>query len=251
MSLKVGIDFGTSNSGVAVAAGGQVRVLPIDRGNLVPEVVKTILYVTRDEQVYIGQQAVELYYQHNVGRKRSMVKKWVGEVEYRGADMFYVTDVYTYVDELSPGRLLQYLKTALRSEGYDGTRIFERFYPTAELVSIYLRQLKQRAEELLHDEIGAVVLGRPVKFSENPARDQRAEDALRQAAREAGFRSVDFELEPVAAALDYEHRLNRAQDALIFDFGGGTLDITIMHLGDPGRRAIYASGGHRHRRERL
>src|SRR5512140_2184899 len=116
MSLQVGIDFGTSNSGVAAASGGQVRVLPIDRGNLVPEVVKTILYVTRDEQAYIGQAAVELYYQHNVGRKRSIVKKWVGEVEYRGADMFYVTDVYTYIDELSPGRLLQYLKTALRSE---------------------------------------------------------------------------------------------------------------------------------------
>ncbi|HMN60292.1 MAG TPA: hypothetical protein PJ988_08010, partial [Anaerolinea sp.] len=169
-----------------------VSVLPIDRDNLVPEMVKTILYVTRDDKAHIGQAAVSLYYQHNVGRSRRIVKKWVGEVEYRGADMFYVNDVYAYIDELSPGRLLQYLKTALRSEGYDGTRIFERFYTPAQLVAIYLRELRLRAEGLLGETIDGVVLGRPVKFSENPAHDRRAEDALRQAALEAGFRSVTF-----------------------------------------------------------
>ena len=55
MSLKVGIDFGTSNSGVAVSDGRQVRMLPLDPRNLLPEVVKTILYITRDGQHYIGQ----------------------------------------------------------------------------------------------------------------------------------------------------------------------------------------------------
>jgi hypothetical chaperone protein len=54
---------------------------------------------------------------------------------------------------------------------------------------------------------------------------------------------VDFELEPVAAALDYERTLVGPQNALIFDFGGGTLDLTIMRLGDPQRREVYASGG--------
>ena len=130
MTLHVGIDFGTSNSGVAVGER-QAGARPAHRppSNIVPEVVKTILYITRDGQAYIGQEAVELYYRQNVGRRAAIVKKWVGEVEYRGADMFYVTDVYAYIDELSPGRLLQYLKTALRSDGYEGTRIFERFYP--------------------------------------------------------------------------------------------------------------------------
>jgi hypothetical chaperone protein len=243
MSLKVGIDFGTSNSGVALCRDGQVHILPIDSQNIAPEVVKTILYVTRDGKSYIGQAAVELYYQHNIGRARSYVKKRIGEVEYTGGDMFYVTDVYAYVDELSPGRLLQYLKTALRSEGYEGTRVYERFYTPAELTAIYLRELKQRAEGLLKEEIDAVVLGRPVKFAPRPDQDQRAEDALLQAAHEAGFRSVEFELEPVAAALDYERGLTQPEDALVFDFGGGTLDITIIHLGDPARRTVYASGG--------
>jgi len=60
MGVKVGLDFGTSNSGVAVYDGKQVRLLPIDRQNILPEVVKTILYLTRDGQAYIGQEAVEL-----------------------------------------------------------------------------------------------------------------------------------------------------------------------------------------------
>ncbi len=243
MSLRVGIDFGTSNSGVAVSDGSRVRVLPIDPQNLVPEVVKTILYITRDGEALIGQEAVELYYRQNIGRQRSIVKKWVGEVEYHGAEMFYVTDVYAYVDELAPGRLLQYLKTALRSEGYEGTRVFERFYSTTELIAIYLRELKRRAEALLGEEIEGVTLGRPVRFSDDPQRDRRAQEALAEAARQAGFRSVEFELEPVAAALFYERTLRRPQDALIFDFGGGTLDITIMRLGSPQEREVYASGG--------
>ena len=106
MGLNVGIDFGTSNSGVGYSKDGQVSILPIDSRNLVPEVVKTILYITRDDKCYIGQEAVETYYRQNVNRKRRYVKKWVGEIEYRGSDMFYMTDVYAYVDELMPGRLL-------------------------------------------------------------------------------------------------------------------------------------------------
>lgn len=243
MSLHVGIDFGTSNSGVSVYDGGRVRMLPIDEKNVDPQVVKTILYITRDEQAYIGQEAVELYYRHNVGRARNYVRRWVGEIEVYGGDMFYIRDVYTFVDELAPGRLLQYLKTALRTEGYEGTRVFERFYTPAELVAIYLRELKRRAEAILGESIERVTLGRPVHFHADPQLDRRAEDALRQAAGEAGFRSVGFELEPMAAALYYEQSLARPQDALIFDFGGGTLDITILRLGDPRRREVYASGG--------
>jgi hypothetical chaperone protein len=243
MALKVGIDFGTSNSGVAVSDGRQVRLLPLDPQNVAPEVIRTILYVTKDFKHYIGQEAVELYYRQNVDRLRRYVKKWVGEIEVYGGDMYFVRDVYTYVDELRPGRLLQFLKTALRSEGYQGTQIFERYYTTADLISAYLGALKQRAEAHLHEKITGVTLGRPVKFYEDPEMDHAAEETLRQAADNAGFKQVELELEPVAAALDYERRLDHPQNALIFDFGGGTLDITIMRLGDPRRRQVYANGG--------
>jgi hypothetical chaperone protein len=243
MGLKVGIDFGTSNSGVAISRGDKIHILPIDGKNIVPEVVKTILYITRDYKHFIGQEAVELYYKHNINRQRRFVQKWSGEIDYRGSDMHYVRDIYVYMDELQPGRLLQFIKTALRSEKYQGTQVFERYYNLSDIISAYLLVLKQRAETLLGDEILGITLGRPVRFSNDREQDQKAQDTLLQAALEAGFRQVEFELEPVAAALFYEKSLTSPQNVLIFDFGGGTLDLTIMRLGDPQHRNVYSSGG--------
>jgi hypothetical chaperone protein len=243
MSVKVGLDFGTSNSGIAVYKGQQVHLLPVDPKNVIPEVIKTVLYITREYRALIGQEAVEHYYRDNVNRQRRFVKQWAGEIDVRGADMFYVRDIYVYVDELKPGRLLQYLKTALRKDGYNGTQIFERYYTVGDLARTYLSLLKQRAEDALGESIDAVTLGRPVKFSESPEQDHRAQETLQQAALEAGFKEVDFELEPIAAALDYEQSIADPQNVVIFDFGGGTLDIAVMRLGDPRSREVFASGG--------
>ena len=243
MSVKVGIDFGTSNSGVAVYDGQRVRLLPVDPKNVIPEVIKTVLYITRDYRTSIGQEAVEHYYRDNVNRQRRFVKQWTGEIDVYGADMHYVQDVFVYVDELQPGRLLQYLKTALRKENYEGTQIFERYYTVGDLARAYLSLLKRRAEDVLGESIEAVTLGRPVKFSESPEQDHKAQEILQQAAQEAGFKEVDFELEPIAAALDYEQTLTKPQNIVIFDFGGGTLDIAVMRLGDPSKRQVFASGG--------
>ncbi|HSB67200.1 MAG TPA: Hsp70 family protein [Anaerolineales bacterium] len=243
MGVRVGIDFGTSNSGVAIYRDGRVQVLPIDGKNLVPEVVKTILYITQDFRHFIGQEAVELYYKQNINRQRRFVRKWAGEIDYRGSDMHYVRDIYVYVDELQPGRLLQFIKSALRSDKYQGTQIFDRYYNLSDIISAYLFELKQRAEALLAEEIEGVTLGRPVRFSKNEELDRKAQGTLQQAALEAGFKQVDFELEPVAAAIYYELTLSKPENVLIFDFGGGTLDLTIMRLGDPKQRTVYASGG--------
>ncbi|HET6597281.1 MAG TPA: Hsp70 family protein [Anaerolineales bacterium] len=243
MSLKVGIDFGTSNSGVAVYDGQRVQLLPVDPKNVIPEVIKTVLYVTRDYRASIGQEAVEHYYRDNINRQRRFVKQWTGEIDVYGADMHYVQDVFVYVDELQPGRLMQYLKTALRKEKYEGTQIFERYYTVGDLARTYLTLLKERAEAVLGEPISAVTLGRPVRFSESPEQDHKAQETLRQSAHEAGFKEVDFELEPIAAALDYEQTLTKPENIVIFDFGGGTLDIAVMRLGDLSKRKVYASGG--------
>src|SRR5688500_5444495 len=186
---------------------------------------------------------METYYRDNVNRQRRYVKQWAGEIDVRGADMHYVRDIYVYVDELKPGRLMQYLKTALRKDGYNGTQIFERYYGAGALVQTYLSLLKRRAEDVLGASINSATLGRPVKFSESAEQDHKAEETLRQAAHEAGFSEVDFELEPIAAALDYEQSISKPQNVLIFDFGGGTLDIAIMRLGDRHRRKVFANGG--------
>lgn len=243
MSLKVGIDFGTSNSGVAIYDGQHVKLLPVDPRNILPEVIKTVMYITRDYRTSIGQEAVENYYRDNVNRQRRFVKQWAGEIDVYGSDMHYVRDIFVYVDELQPGRLLQYLKTALRKEKYTGTQVFERYYTVGDLAKTYLSLVKRRAEDILGEPIQAVTLGRPVKFSESPEQDRKAQETLRQAAHESGFKEVDFEFEPIAAALDYEQSIAKAQNVVIFDFGGGTLDIAVMRLGDPRRREVFASGG--------
>ena len=76
--LCVGVDFGTSNSGVAVYDGQCVQLLPVDPKNVLPEVIKTVMYVTRDYRTSIGQEAVENYYRDNVNRQRHFVKQWAG-----------------------------------------------------------------------------------------------------------------------------------------------------------------------------
>ncbi len=101
-----------------------------------------------------------------------------------------------------------------------------------ELVSLILSDLKRRADESLNYEVTKAVFGRPVIFSDVPGDDRIAEQRLYAAALKAGFKEVYFQLEPIAAALAYELRLNEPEVVLVADLGGGTSDFTIMQL-DP------------------
>jgi hypothetical chaperone protein len=241
--MRIGLDFGTTNSGAAVFDGQSVRVFPLDPGSHDPTVIRSTLYVTRDHQVFIGQAAIDTYYRQNVGRPIKMVRKYVGEVEMVYAEMAYFQNLHVLVDELTPGRLLWSLKSEL-SGSYEGTTIFDRYYALEELIAIYLREIRGRVEAEAGQTVDGLVLGRPVNFVGGADADnQRAQDRLYRAAEMAGFRDVTFELEPVAAALHYELMATAAQNVVIFDFGGGTLDITVMHIGEPGRQEVFSTGG--------
>ncbi|MEM5774735.1 MAG: hypothetical protein AAGU05_06995, partial [Anaerolineaceae bacterium] len=108
-SLHAGLDFGTSNSGVAVYDGSQLNILPLDPDSPAPGVIKTVMYITREYQHAIGQEAINLYYRDNINRPRRFVTKWIGEADFTGGELFYVRDIYMEIDELTPGRLLQYI----------------------------------------------------------------------------------------------------------------------------------------------
>ncbi|MCZ7669104.1 MAG: Hsp70 family protein [Chloroflexi bacterium] len=86
-------------------------------------------------------------------------------------------------------------------------------------------------------------MGRPVRFARDPQHDRLAQARLLQAAFRAGYEKVYFQYEPIAAAYSYETTIDKPENVLIFDFGGGTLDITIMRLGEPGKRQVLATGG--------
>jgi len=243
--MRIGLDFGTTNSGAAVFDGQQVHVLPLDPASHDPTVIRSALYVTRDHEVFIGREAIETYYQQDVGRPSKMVRRHVGEIEVTAAELpTFVRDVYVMVDELTPGRLLRSLKSGLATS-YEGTMIFGRYYELEELIALYLREIRRRVEAETGQAVEGMVLGRPVNFggSSGEADNQRAEGRLRRAAEKAGFRDVTFELEPVAAALHYELTTSKPQNVVVFDFGGGTLDVTVMRIGEPGRRQTFATGG--------
>lgn len=253
--MRIGLDFGTTNSGAAVFDGQRVRVFRLDASNDDPTVMRSALYITREHEMSFGREAIDAYYRENVGRPREMVDEYVGEIELTLGDVGsvkgypvnmtrVVQDVYVQVDKLTPGRLLHSLKSGLATS-YEGTTIFGRYYTLDELIAIYLRAMRERVEAEMGQPVDGVVLGRPVHFVDSVREedDRRAEDRLRRAAEMAGFREVAFELEPVAAALFYALKLGAAQNVVVFDLGGGTLDITVMCVGEQGKRQVYATGG--------
>lgn len=240
----IGMDFGTTNSGMAVGDGRGLRFLPLDDARPQDKVVRTAVYITTDQQIHIGRTAVDTYLEQNRGRAVRMERVWVGEIEVRAEDMYYVDDVYIYNDVLSPGRLFLSLKSGLREPDYVGTVVGQFFYSLEDLIALYLTVTRERAAYQLGYEPREVVLGRPVRFAFSPEQDRLAQARLLEAAFRAGYERVHFQYEPIAAAYSYATTLTQPETILVFDFGGGTLDVTIMRL-DPhtGQKEILATGG--------
>ncbi|HSH02778.1 MAG TPA: Hsp70 family protein [Anaerolineae bacterium] len=240
--MIIGMDFGTTNSGISLFDNDKSQILPLDPSNRNPRVLRTALYIPNDQNVVIGRAAIDQYFEQNVGRAINMQRVWVGEIEVRGGDMYYVTDVYVWIDVLSPGRLFLSFKTSLRDASYHGTVVGQAYYSLEDLVTLYLYTAKKRAEHLLGHPLTEVVLGRPVRFAFDPEQDKLAQARLLTAAFRAGYNRVFLQQEPIAAAYHYAHTQTTPQNILIFDFGGGTLDVTAMRIDGP-QRHILATGG--------
>ncbi len=242
--MIVGMDFGTTNSGMAVYDGRQVNLLPIDPSSPNNAVARTALYITNDQSIAIGRAAVNRYFEQNLGRAIRLERVWVGEIEQVFAELpAFIRDVYAWVDALSPGRLFLSFKTALREIHYPGTVVGQFFLPLEDLIATYLYVTRTRAERILGRELREIVLGRPVRFATDPQADQVAQERLLEAAFRAGYETVYLEYEPIAAAFHYAEAAQGDQSILVFDFGGGTLDITVMRLGRNRRRQVLATGG--------
>jgi hypothetical chaperone protein len=208
--LDIGIDFGTTNSSIARAnAAGEVEVVQFETGTGLTDAYRSLLYL---EQVTEGNLKT--------------VKSWSGP-----------EGVERYLIAANKGRLIQSLKSFLSSKSLKSTEVFGRRRTLEELIARILRDLREKAEKHLGIEIRSAVSGRPVRFV-GAARDEdnaHAESRLRDAFRIAGFETVQFELEPVAAAHHYESTLDHDELILIGDFGGGTSDFSLLHVG-PGVR---------------
>lgn len=242
--MIIGMDFGTTNSGIAVYDGHKLQFVPIDRAEGGGSVARTALYLTNDRQVYIGRHAIDTYFAQNLNRPVRMGRVWVGEITLTFAELpSFVRDVYVDKDLYAPGRLFLSFKMALPLSNYVGTVVGSHFYFIEDIVALYLYIARQRAEAQLGQPVTRIVLGRPVRYSFDPLEDQLARERMLKAAFQAGYDEVYFEYEPLAAACHYEQQINQPQTVLIFDFGGGTLDISIVRVGDPQQRAVLANGG--------
>jgi len=246
--MRIGIDFGTTNSSVAHFDGSRLHPVELDRANENASVLPSLIWIDRDYQTRIGSSAATEYLEKETGRKIVWSRREIGAVEIivagaGSSPIHYWHDVNVVTDINANGRLLQSIKTALRDPRYEGTMIFDRYYTVDELIALVLQAMKSRAEAQFDQPCESVVLGRPIRFSDEDAVNERAEELIYRAARLAGFSEITFQMEPIAAAHLYHREACRRELALVFDFGGGTLDLTVVEVGGTQPPHVIANRG--------
>lgn len=207
-----GIDFGTSNSTVALADATGARLIPLEDAAM-----------TLPSAVF-----------------------WPDD---RGALQFGRAAMATYL-EGEDGRLMRGLKSTLGANLLDEkTMLGGRMVSFRTVIEAYFAYLKHRLDAA-YGPLDAVVLGRPVHFVDaDEAADARAEATLAEIARSIGFKHIAFQFEPIAAALHYEQSVAGEEIVMIVDIGGGTSDFSILRVSPTRARAhdrsqdILATGG--------
>ncbi|MEQ9196254.1 MAG: Hsp70 family protein [Parvibaculum sp.] len=222
--MFIGLDFGTTNSALAVASPeGASRLVPVRHGGETLSTFRSILYFDDDERdangrphAFTGPAAMDAYLE-------------------RGAE----------------GRLIQSVKSYLANPNFTSTSIFNSRFTLENLVGFIVARMIDASEEA--DTLTAemlkrpVVVGRPARFVRNSLgtpdseHDELAVSRLRAALHGIRIPDVHFEFEPVAAAHAYETSLDRDELVLIGDFGGGTSDFCLLHVG-PGMRKLRERG---------
>jgi hypothetical chaperone protein len=208
----IGIDFGTTNSSIAFAdRSGEVQLAKFPYLGSLTDAYRSLLYLERVKE-----------------RGVNTLKSWTGPA---AIEQYLSADV--------KGRLIQSLKSFLSSRSLHSTEIFGRRHTIEDLIARVLRDLREIGENQFGTNIRSAVVGRPVHFvgAESLEDDIYAEGRLRSAFGAAGYESVEFEMEPIAAAHYYESTLDHDELILIGDFGGGTSDFSLIHVGPSVRRA--------------
>jgi hypothetical chaperone protein len=189
--MYVGIDFGTTNSAIAIAKDDGVQLVPL-RGD---PVWRTVLYFEPGGGLTAGAPAIE-----------------------------------RYLATEGEGRLVQSIKSHLASSSFTKTQIFGRRWALDDMIAAYLRQLRAAAPFELGNRavVGRPVR---YWGAENADDDARAVARMREALGKAGFTDVVFEFEPVGAAARYAARLDHEELIVVADFGGGTTDFSVIRVG--------------------
>jgi hypothetical chaperone protein len=208
-----GIDFGTTNSALAI----------FDEEK--KEIVDTIIIPSLIYFPSIASPSQEKYV--------------IGE-----------TAITSYLSDNMQGRFIKSIKQILSRSSFIETRIQNKRYNASDLVALILKELKERADQIIGYDCKKAVIGRPVFFDDdNTSKDTLAQTRLNKAAQIAGFTQVRFQFEPIGAAFAYEKTIQDKERVLVGDLGGGTTDFTYLIL-DPSKVAskdrksdMMATGG--------
>lgn len=193
-SISCGIDFGTSNSSIAVAKEGKPYLIPVENNHLTAP--SALFFLRKGNIPYYGRGAVDRFLDRQPGRFMRSLKRVLGTPVMRQGTMVN-------------GDLMRF----------------------DEIIVTFLKNLKEKADEATGSEIENVVMGRPVHFVDNDAAaDQRAQSELKAIAQQLGFKNIEFQFEPIAAAFAHESNITGEKLALVADLGGGTSDFTIIRL---------------------
>jgi len=204
MHKGIGIDFGTTNSSVALAREDRsIEPVRFQTSSGTTETYRSVLYFEPGVTGIGGPIAIEQYLE---------------------------------ADE--KGRLIQSLKSFLASRSFTGTSVFGKQFSLEDLIAIMLREIRIQSERQIGAFEGPIAVGRPIRYANADSEEdnQFALARLRRALMTAGIGPVIFEYEPVAAAFFYESTLDHDELILIGDFGGGTSDFSILRVGPTAMR---------------
>ncbi|MDP7033452.1 MAG: molecular chaperone DnaK [Planctomycetota bacterium] len=219
MSKIIGIDLGTTNSVVAIMEGGQPQVLENAEGH---RTTPSVVAVTEDKERLVGQVAKR---QAVTNPKNTVfsIKRFMGR-RHNEVSQEEKTVPYQVVGD--PEELV---KVEVRGKAYT----------PPEISAWILQKLKEQAEDHLGAEVTEAVITVPAYFNDS----QR--QATKDAGRIAGLEVKRIINEPTAAALAYGLKTDKNQKIAIYDFGGGTFDISVLECGD-GVFEVKATSGDTH-----
>ena len=200
--MHCGLDFGTSNSTLGTAGlDGVPRLLPVEDGR--PTIPSAIFFDFETDEPRFGRRALTEYIS--------------------GSD----------------GRLMRALKSILGTQLIEeSVRIKKRVLPFMDVLGLFVGELKRRGEVAAGSPFDQVTVGRPVHFvDDDAAADALAQRQLESTVRAQGFKHIEFQFEPIAAALDYERQVGGEELGLVVDLGGGTSDFSIVRVSPQRARA--------------
>ena len=242
--LGVGVDFGTSNSAVAVFDGTRVRMVALEASG---QTMPSASYIDRQFQVCTGQLAIDSYIKDNSGRKVELSAELLGEgrsstgqvgegglPEKAESNLIYGR---SFVDAGEKGRLFRGVKRMLGNAGTQRLMVFDRPFRLVALVTPIIVRIREATAALFAREYSGqasdhACIGHPVNFEGKDANHNAvALERLSESFRYAGFVQQAFYPEPLAAALSFMHAYPdlQAKTLLAVDFGGGTLDLCVLN----------------------